>query len=100
MKVYIQANRAARKAIQTALAIRKRKEEVELKQKMAFEIEQKIFQREIEMKLLPFVLLIQRAYRRYRRKMRSMSIKRSYRLHVQDVAKQVRWTTNFSAMRY
>ena len=94
MKTYIQANKAARKAIQTAQAIRKRKEETELKQKLAFEIEQRTYQRELDLKILPYVLLIQRAFRRYRRRMRSMSITRSYRLHVRDVAKQVRWKLN------
>ena len=95
MKTYIQANKAARKAIQTAQAIRKRKEETELKQKLAFEIEQRTYQRELDLKILPYVLLIQRAFRRYRRRMRSMSITRSYRLHVRDVAKQVRWKLNW-----
>ena len=95
MKTYIQANKVARKAIQTAQAIRKRKEETELKQKLAFEIEQRAFQRELEMKILPYVLLVQRAFRRYRRRVRSMSITRSYRLHVRDVAKQVCGNTGF-----
>ena len=92
VKAYIRANKAARKAIQTTLAIRRRMEETELKKRMAFEMEQKEFQREQELKALPYVLLLQRAYRRYRKR-RSTSLERSHMLQIQDVAKQVHRNT-------
>jgi hypothetical protein len=89
IKAYIASSHAARRAIAGATAARVRKEEVLLKHHMLMQKMQREYDHQRAAHLLPYAILVQRAYRQHLKKLQFLNVGVSRKVTMKNIVNQV-----------